>query len=143
MFVGGYFIRLTTPLWNPFTLTSIFSRSPPPSFPFIRSSLAAIADFFRDAIAIFQFFWPLFLLGFCINIFAAFVQPYIFSVFAFAFRAFAHGMGRVIQPLRDLVMPAIRPAIQWLPTNWIPLNKGKKKAGGRPRSLSDKSGKLR
>ncbi|KAJ4864014.1 hypothetical protein T069G_00544 [Trichoderma breve] len=138
MFVGGFFIRSTTPLPNVFTLPSIFSPSPPPSF--IRSSLAAIADYFRDALAIFQLFWPLFLIMFCISLFACLVQQYIFSMLAFASRTLANGMRRIYLPRFDLVRPAIDRLVQLLPTNLNLLKKSKKKTGGRPRSVSDKSG---
>ncbi|KAL7801542.1 hypothetical protein V8C43DRAFT_137297 [Trichoderma afarasin] len=138
MFVGGFFIRSTAPLSNLFTFPSIFSRSPPPSF--IRSSLATTADYFRDALAIFQLFWPLFLIMFCISLFACFVQQYIFSMLAFVSRTFANGMRRVYLPLFDLARPAIDRVIQLFPTNLNPLKKSKKKTGGRPRSGSDKSG---
>ncbi|PNP53537.1 hypothetical protein THARTR1_06231 [Trichoderma harzianum] len=139
MFVGGFFIRSTTPLSNPFAIPAIFSRSPPPSFPFIRSSLAAITDCFRDALAIFQLFWPLFLIMFCISLFACFVQQYIFSMLAFVSRTFANGMRRIYLPLFNLARPAIDRVIQLLPTNVNPLKRSKKKTGGRPRSVSDKS----
>ncbi|KAL6830948.1 hypothetical protein J3E69DRAFT_328196 [Trichoderma sp. SZMC 28015] len=138
MFVGGFFIRSTTPLSNLFSLPSIFSRSPPPSF--IRSSLASITDCSRDALAIFQLFWPLFLIMFCISLFACFVQQYIFSMVAFVSRNLANGMRRVYLPLFNLARPAIDRAIQLLPTNLNPLKKSKKKTSGRPRSVSDKSG---
>ncbi|QYS94646.1 hypothetical protein H0G86_001974 [Trichoderma simmonsii] len=138
MFVGGFFIRSTTPLSNLFTLPSIFSRSPPPSF--IRSSLAVTADYLRDALAIFQLFWPLFFIMFCISLFACFVQQYIFSMLAFVCRALANGMRRIYSPLFDLARPAIDRVVQLLPTNLNPLKKSKKKTGGRPRSGSDKSG---
>ncbi|KAL7914972.1 hypothetical protein GGI35DRAFT_474674 [Trichoderma velutinum] len=121
MFFGGYFLRSTTPTPNLFTVPSIFSRSPPPSFPFIRSSLSAIADFFRNALAIFQVFWPLFFIIFCISLFACFVQQYIFSMLAFVFRTLANGMRRIYDPLFDLVMPAIDLVTQQLPTNLNPL----------------------
>ncbi|KKO96502.1 hypothetical protein THAR02_11399 [Trichoderma harzianum] len=138
MFVGGFFIRSTTPLSNLFTLPSIFSRSPPPSF--IHSSLAATADCFRDALAIFQLFWPLFLIMFCISLFACFVQQYIFSMVAYVSRTLANGMRRIYLPLFDLARPVIDRVIKLLPTNLNPLKKSKKKTGGRPRSVSDKSG---
>ncbi|KAL6807433.1 hypothetical protein GGI42DRAFT_352036 [Trichoderma sp. SZMC 28013] len=135
MFVGGFFIRSTTPLSNLFTIPSIFSRSPPPSFPFIRSSLAATADCFRDALAIFQLFWPLFLIMFCISLFTCFVQQYIFSMLAFVSRTLANGIRRIYLPLFNLAMPAIDRIIQLLPANLTPLKKSKKKTGGRPRSV--------
>ncbi|KAM6486855.1 hypothetical protein HDV62DRAFT_351917 [Trichoderma sp. SZMC 28011] len=138
MFVGGFFIRSTTPLSNLFALPSIFSRSPPSSF--IRSSLAVTADYLRDALAIFQLFWPLFLTMFCISLFACFVQQYIFSMLALVFRTLANGMRRIYLPLFDLAKPAIDRVIKLLPTNLNPLKKSKKKTGGRPRSGSDKSG---
>ncbi|KAF3077117.1 hypothetical protein CFAM422_000348 [Trichoderma lentiforme] len=138
MFVGGFFIRSTTPLSNLFSLPSIFPRSPPPSF--IRSSLATTADYFRDALAIFQLFWPLLLIMFCISLFACFVQQYIFSMVAFVSRNLANGMRRVYLPPHNLARPAIDRVIQLLPTNVNPLKKSKKKTSGRPRSVSDKSG---
>ncbi|TFB04602.1 hypothetical protein CCMA1212_004089 [Trichoderma ghanense] len=58
MFFAGYFIRSPTPLPKPLLpIPSIFSRPPPPpSFPYIRSSFAAITNFFREALAIIHFF---------------------------------------------------------------------------------------
>ncbi|KAK4075317.1 uncharacterized protein Triagg1_4438 [Trichoderma aggressivum f. europaeum] len=139
MLVGGFFIRSTTPLSNPFTIPSIFSRSPPPSFPFIRSSLAAAADCFHDAIAIFQLFWPLFLTMFCISLFTCFVQQHIISMLATVFRTLANGMRRIYLPILNLATPAIDRVLQLLPTNLTPLKKSKKKTGGRPRSVADNS----
>ncbi|PKK52784.1 hypothetical protein CI102_2702 [Trichoderma harzianum] len=138
MFVGGFFIRSATPLSNLFTLPSIFSRSPPPSF--VRSSLATITDYFRDALAICQLFWPLFLIMFCISLFACFVQQYIFSMLAFVSRNLANGMRRVYLPLFNLARPTIDRVIKLLPKNLNLLKKSKKKTSGRPRSVSDKSG---
>ncbi|KAL7934131.1 hypothetical protein V8C35DRAFT_303294 [Trichoderma chlorosporum] len=143
MFFGGYFIRSTSPLSNPFAIPSIFSRSPPPSFPFVRSSITTTIDFFRETLAIIHFFWPLFLVIFCIGLLASFVQPYLFALFAFAFRILANSVGRICLPLRNLAMPFIDPVIQRLPSNWNPFNRIKKKTGGRPRSLSDKNGRVR
>ncbi|KAL7954800.1 hypothetical protein V8C34DRAFT_327867 [Trichoderma compactum] len=139
MFIGGFFILSTTPLSNPFTIPAIFLSPPPPSFPFIRSSLAATADCFHDALAIFQLLWPLFLIMFCISLFTCFVQQYIFSMLAFVSRILANGMRRIHLPILNLTMPAIDRVIQLLPTNLTPLKKSKKKTGGRPRSVPDNS----
>ncbi|KAL6805681.1 hypothetical protein J3E68DRAFT_389148 [Trichoderma sp. SZMC 28012] len=77
---------------------------------------------------------------FCISLFACFVQQYIFSMLAFVSRNLANGMRRVYLPLFNLARPAVHRVIQLLPTNLNPLKKSKKKTGGRPRSVSDKSG---
>ncbi|PTB69434.1 hypothetical protein BBK36DRAFT_1098 [Trichoderma citrinoviride] len=137
MFFAGYFIRSTTPLLTkplfPFTIPYIFSRPPPPSFPFIRSLLAAMNNFFRDAFTIIQFFWPLFLVVFCISLFASFVQPYIFAFLSFAFRNCASFLRRILLPLRALIATTISPIIKKLPSDWNPFSK-KKQSGGKSRS---------
>ncbi|KAL6879136.1 hypothetical protein J3F83DRAFT_711877 [Trichoderma novae-zelandiae] len=141
MFFVGYFIRSTTPLPKPLSaipIPSIFSRPPPPpSFPFIRSSLAATSTLFKDTLAVVHCFWPLFLVVFCISLFASFVQPYIFAFLSFAFRKLACFMRRILLPLWDLVSTAIDPLIKKFPSNWNPFS-SKNQAGSRSRSRGKK-----
>ncbi|KAH0497905.1 hypothetical protein TgHK011_005187 [Trichoderma gracile] len=138
MFFAGYFIRSTSPLPKPlFTIPHIFSRPPPPpSFPYIRSSFAAIINSFKDALAVINFFWPLFLVVFCISLFACFVQPYIFALLSLAGRKLANVLRRVLLPLWNPFAMAIGPFFKKLPLNWNPFrsrnkSSGKSKSGGR------------
>ncbi|KAL7811711.1 hypothetical protein V8C44DRAFT_364960 [Trichoderma aethiopicum] len=135
MFFAGYFIRSTTPLPNPlFTIPHIFSRPPPPpSFPYIRSFFSTITDFFRDALAIIQLFWPLLFIVFCISLFACFVQPYIFACLSPGLRKVASFLRRVLLPLWQMIATAIDPVVAKLPSNWFPF-RGKKQSGGKPRA---------
>jgi hypothetical protein len=134
-FAGYFFIRSPTPIPKPlFTIPHIFSRPPPPpSFPFIRSSFAAISNFFRDALAIIQFFWPLFLVVFCISLFACFVQQHIFAVLSWAVQNLAYLSRRVLPPLWKILVTAVDPVIKKLPSNWNPFG-SKKQSGGKSRS---------
>ncbi|KAL7945392.1 hypothetical protein V8C42DRAFT_323000 [Trichoderma barbatum] len=70
---------------------------------------------------------------FCISLFAASVQPWIFAMLDFAFPKLNYGIRSIFLPLRDCTMPQLRSL----------LNNGKKKTSGRPRSVSGKSGTLR
>ncbi|PTB78677.1 hypothetical protein M440DRAFT_1328450 [Trichoderma longibrachiatum ATCC 18648] len=135
MLFAGYFIRSTTPLPNPlFTIPHIFSRPPPPpSFPYIRSSFAAITNFFKDAFAIIQFFWPLFIIVFCISLSACFVQPYIFAFLSLGLRKVASFLRRVLLPFWQMIATAIYPVVAKLPSNWFPFG-SKKQSGGKPRA---------
>ncbi|KAK1253292.1 hypothetical protein MKX07_001369 [Trichoderma sp. CBMAI-0711] len=135
MFFAGYFIRSPTPLPKPlFTILHIFSLPPPPpSFPFIRSSFAAITNFFRDALAIIQFLWPLFVLVFCISLFTCFVQQYIFAFLSWAVQKLAYLARRVLLPLWKILATAVDPIIKKLPSNWNPFG-SKKQSGGKSRS---------
>ncbi|KAH6611454.1 hypothetical protein Trco_001474 [Trichoderma cornu-damae] len=129
MFFGGYFIRSASPLPNPFfAFPSIFSRPPPSSFPFLHSSLASTANFFRDALAVFQCFWPLFFIMFCISLVTSLVQQYIFAFLSFSLRKLAQSSAWLFPPLWRRTMSAVDAVLRRLPFNFNALSKNKKRA---------------